>query len=354
MNQSDVSYSNKIEYVTKSMLENGNVTLPTASYSINGVNKFFNGWFVGIDKTSGSTISTFTLSMLQKFVAEYGDGNDIPLYCEFTDAPILKVVYVVNHPDSNKTLSYPEGEVLQGEALDHPDVNQFDNVLTERYYFGGWYTQANGQGDKYDDDTTINSNITLYGHWIEKNSITYSTGTQLNIDLGLYQEFSSITYYYIPGASHSILLAEQPTETGHNFVGWTTSRKTDGSVEYKNDASVISTTTFSSKSTTLYASYTVNDVTISISGTSNQTVKIIVNDNVEIYNAKEGSYSGTIKYGSSINVSFGRATGAFGFGYYTSVTIVNNNESNTYKNGGLTSVDETIYALSDVTITLSK
>jgi len=312
----NVVYTNKIEYVTKSMLDAGSISLPTVSYTVDGKEKFFNGWFAGVDKSTGKTISTFTSAMLQKLVSDYGNEQDIYLYCEFTDVPYSKITYVPNHP--TKTLSYPEGEVLPGDTIDHPDVNQFDNVITERYYFDGWYTQPNGQGDKYADDTIINNNITLYGNWIEKNSITYSTGTQLNIDLGLYSSFSSTTYYYIPGAAHSLLLDEEPSETGHKFVGWTISRRTDGWVDYENDASDISTSAFNSKSITLYASYTVEPYTITVS-VSNATY-VIKSNNIEIAMTNN---SGTAEYGSEISVSVTPADGYASDGNTFSPSLIN-------------------------------
>ena len=90
------------------------------------------------------------------------------------------------------------------------------------YEFLGWYTQADGHGNKFDDTTTIISNMVVYAYWINSQKI-FRNGVVKN-----------------PTA---------PTKDGYTFAGWYTDK--DLTVEYDFTSKV-------TKSFTLYAKW--NDV----------------------------------------------------------------------------------------------
>jgi len=80
--------------------------------------------------------------------------------------------------------------VQNGETITLPDVGELINA---RHSFRGWNTRADGTGTSYStgDSFTVNTNITLFAHWIE---IVYSIGDRgpaggwIFFDMGFYMD----------------------------------------------------------------------------------------------------------------------------------------------------------------------
>ena len=76
------------------------------------------------------------------------------------DAEEFTVTFDLNYGDEDAE----KVTVDEGDTVDKPD-----NPSRSRYKFLGWYTKASG-GEKFDFDTKITEDITLYAHWQKKSS----------------------------------------------------------------------------------------------------------------------------------------------------------------------------------------
>ena len=62
-------------------------------YYVNDVEKYFEGWYVGIDKSTGVIIDKMTIKYLDAFIEQYGESQPIPLFCNFTDQKPIEITY---------------------------------------------------------------------------------------------------------------------------------------------------------------------------------------------------------------------------------------------------------------------
>ena len=117
------------------------------------------------------------------------------------------------------------------------------------YTFGGWNTQADGQGTHYSatgsDSFTISSDVTLYAEW--RYSVTYNSN---NATSGSVPTDNSSPYS--PGSTVTVLTNSGTlAKTGYTFDGWNTQANGQGT-HY--DATGLATFTVSSN-ITLYAQW---------------------------------------------------------------------------------------------------
>ena len=52
-------------------------------------------------------------------------------------------------------------KVVKGKTAKLPN-----NPICDGYIFGGWFTDKNGKGIRFTEDTIITSNITVYAYWV--------------------------------------------------------------------------------------------------------------------------------------------------------------------------------------------
>jgi uncharacterized repeat protein (TIGR02543 family) len=122
------------------------------------------------------------------------------------------------------------------------------------YTFLGWYYW--GAGAPFDfENTHINSNVTLYGHW-KANTYTvtfdYQGATGGITDLNKSVTFGDY-YYFLP----------VPTKTGYTFSGWNTAQDGNGTMVYFESTPPYRTTTVSIPNDhTLYAQWKINNYTV--------------------------------------------------------------------------------------------
>lgn len=327
-------------------------TLEDASYN----SKYFDGWYVGIDKSSGLKINKMTKSYLDAFIEKYGENQTIPLYAEFTD----ENQYTIAFEKSTESSGYDDYNaidpnidniyVLEGNSItitltdsQLSNLTQYDNDSSMMYYFNGWKVKDETTVYKNGETITVTKDIVLVPNWEKKLSITYNYGTDLNVTLGTYSSKSTTTYYYVYGSDAKIFI--DPSDKGHTFVNWS-----NGSSTYVE----ITTSTFSSD-VTLTANYTVNTYTLTISGTGNQTVTVKINGK-QIASSTSINMTYDYSYGDKISISFDKRSGNI-FNYkYTSITLTAGSETiATHKNGS-SSVNVSYYLDHDsnYTLTISK
>ncbi len=122
----------------------GNVTFPQAT-NIDG--KKFLGWFLnGVQVTS------------------------------IADLPCENVTLYGAYGNAKKVISFNDGTTVENQEVNAG--NKVTSVIPEKegYVFDGWYTDSEFT-NKFDFNTVINSDITLYAKWIEADYIVGENGT---------------------------------------------------------------------------------------------------------------------------------------------------------------------------------
>jgi uncharacterized repeat protein (TIGR02543 family) len=64
--------------------------------------------------------------------------------------------------------------VDSGDSLD----SMPEEPVKSGYVFGGWYTQRNGGGSRFTDDTDVTENMTVYARWTPSFSVQIDLGVQ--------------------------------------------------------------------------------------------------------------------------------------------------------------------------------
>ncbi|MDR1838292.1 MAG: InlB B-repeat-containing protein [Treponema sp.] len=83
--------------------------------------------------------------------------------------------------------------------------------------FGGWNTNASGNGTNYDEDSpyTVNNNVTLYANWITVYTVTYTYDSSDSNVTGTPPESHIVTY-----GTKIYLRSNTFERTGYRFIGW--------------------------------------------------------------------------------------------------------------------------------------
>lgn len=106
---------------------------------------------------TGNATRAEAATILTRYCKEFEvqlPGEDTPLGGEAT----CTVTFAYNYGNKG---TYETAEVNVGETVDKPS-----NPSRSGYSFAGWYTKAVG-GEKFDFDTEITENITLYAQWLK-------------------------------------------------------------------------------------------------------------------------------------------------------------------------------------------
>ncbi len=278
----NVIFQNKLENFTIEDFSNGKLSISTLA-NYNGKN--FNGWYIGIDNSTGIKFSEITISQLEMFVEEFGDTMSIPLYCYFSD----EIEYTIQFVDNNDENSDPQSTtIIGGNTITLPSLDRdFNNDEQYNKYFVGWYATANYDENSLFDASTLvdgtyanaNNVITLYAKWDNKYSLNVHTN-------------NTSTFYYMPNTSVNLNLFDTNKE-GHTFNSWYDNESYSGTA--------LATSITITENMDVYAKYSVNSYKISISGSGNQTVTITANGQT----INNGDY---IEYGTKITIQIGRGT----------------------------------------------
>ncbi len=139
----------------------------------------------------------------QKFDFNTAITGDITLYAHWSE----KIgTYTVTF-DSNG------GSMVTAQAVEKGNLAvQPENPSREGYIFDGWYTAASN-GEKFDFNTAITGNITLYAHWSE-NVGTYTVTFDSNGG-------SMVTAQAVEKGNLAVQ-PENPSREGYVFDGWYT------------------------------------------------------------------------------------------------------------------------------------
>ena len=196
---------------------NGEISLfKDLKYYAEGVEKYFEGWYVGIDKSTGVIIDKITTKYLDAFIEKYGENQSIPLFCNFIDENPINVSYVTSIGSVTK-----ESEILAASGkITLPDITSdtktnYHSDVTYPQYFAGW--QINGTGTIYavGQEIDINEDTTFTAVWSDKYKLTF------NLDGGTLEGINNNTvYYYAPDETVNINNFGKPAKTDYDFVGW--------------------------------------------------------------------------------------------------------------------------------------
>lgn len=264
-------------------------------YYVDGSLKYFEGWYVGTDKSSGVLIDKITIKNLDDFIEQYGESCAIPLFCNFVDTKSIEVTYstAIGSLEKTKDILSTKGEITL------PDINE-DTYTNYQYnreypkYFIGW--QINGTGTIYNVGQSVNvtEDTEFIAVWSDKYTLTF------NLDGGEFESTASdTTYYYSPSEIVDISKFEKPVKEHFNFVSWseTNAKITNKGLEFTDD---------SKNGVTLTANYSEITYTITINNkTGYDITKLIVyfQNNTELYETSY-TYSNTISKNSQITLPY--------------------------------------------------
>ena len=160
----------------------------------------------------------------------------VAVACDQDKTPTFTVTLDARNGEATTTLSAKEGGTV---TLPSPEVTGAN--------FLGWYTQPNGSGDKWTNETPVTASIVLYAAWeiaqnAKKLSITFDYNGAIGTD-GI--ALAPVIVETVAGLAISV--PENPTRAGYSFDGWFTKKKNGEKVE---DGAMFT------KSTTIYAVWT--------------------------------------------------------------------------------------------------
>ena len=156
--------------------------------------------------------------------------EDLSLYAKWTE--ILTVTF-----DNNGHGKKPDAQkVVKGEKATEP------SALSEKgYIFGGWYTEKECSR-RFDFDTAITANITLYAKWDEKKAdIEYFT-----VSFSLNGKSGNVPPQQTIEKGKTAVAPAAPSAEGYSFEGWYTDK--NGTEKYDFSTAV-------TKDITLYAKW---------------------------------------------------------------------------------------------------
>lgn len=253
----------------------------------------FYGWYTDIDRQNKFNYTSCTPDDI--FNATKGTNT---LYGYFSQEVVYSVSFDMNNEQVENAIgTFSSKEAIGGKTIDlsseENNLKGFDKETGVSQYFTGWYyIDSNGTSIPFVSRTTIvEGNITLYANWEDKYYIIYNS-TYLKYN-GLTTAPTSTEdktyYYYIPGNENTDL-THSVSYTGYTFNGW----YSDSS--FTTAVTNISTSSFTTKETNLYANLTANNFKITISANnSNREVKI---NNTVITSKTEMS----IQFGTSVSI----------------------------------------------------
>lgn len=153
----------------------------------------FNGWSTSENGSTG--------------LFKFGEGGTpvygrLKLWAQYTKANLVSF-------DTGEGGSWVDAQTV----ADGGKATQPADPTREGYTFDGWYTKADDTGAKYDFNTAVSGDMTLYAHWkIKEFTVTFSTG-----DGG-----SAVASQRVNYGETVTKPATDPTMDGKKFIGWVT------------------------------------------------------------------------------------------------------------------------------------
>lgn len=153
---------------------------------------------------------------------------DTKLYAKFLPEAEVTKYTVTFKSDENTVINTMT--VKEGNSVGEPE-----NPVKDGYQFDGWYTDVNCT-DKYDFNTVVSADLTLYAKWLAKYTVSFDT------DGG-----STVESQTVVTGNKATKLAVNPTKKGYNFVGWYTDNTYTTEFDFEN--------TIITDNTTIYAKF---------------------------------------------------------------------------------------------------
>lgn len=132
---------------------------------------------------------------------------DTKLYAKFLPEAEVTKYNVTFKSDENTVINTVT--VKEGNSVGEPE-----NPVKDGYQFDGWYTDVNCT-DKYDFNTVVSADLTLYAKWLAKYTVSFDT------DGG-----STVESQTVVTGNKATKPTSTPTKKGYNFVGWYTDNTT--------------------------------------------------------------------------------------------------------------------------------
>lgn len=267
-------------------------------YYVNDVEKYFEGWYVGIDKSTGVIIDKMTIKYLDAFIEQYGESQPIPLFCNFTDQKPIEITYntSVGNLTKDKDILSSTGTITLPD-ISQVTYNEYQYNREYAKYFVGW--QINGTGTVYSAGASIdiNEDTTFIAVWSDKYTLRF------NLNGGKFTNTASdIVYYYCPTETIDTNTFENPTKEHFTFTTWSATNATITNTNLTFTAS-------SANGVILTANYSEITYKITIKNSSGHTIstlRIEFKNNTNLYGSQK-SYS-DISDGTSKEVSYREGT----------------------------------------------
>ena len=185
----------------------------------------------------------------------YSKNADVTLYAQWE-----KETYTISY-DANGGSGAPSSQTK--EPNKSVTLRTTEPTRTG-YEFIGWNTDKNGNGTSYEPGDTYseNASVTLYAQWAAKiititcNKQSGSGGTDV-----FYEKYEA-GYYSNAAATAKITKITTPTRTGYTFGGYYTATGGSGTQVVDADGKIVTSNTYFTKDTTIYAKWTANIYTI--------------------------------------------------------------------------------------------
>ena len=247
-------------------------------YYVNDVEKYFEGWYVGIDKSTGVIIDKMTIKYLDAFIEQYGESQPIPLFCNFTDQKPIEITYntSVGSLTKDKDILSSTGTITLPD-ISQATYNEYQYNRDYDKYFVGW--QINGTGTIYaaNQEVNITENTIFTAVWSNKYTVNFDLDGGSFVDTN-----SNVTYYYCPNEAIDTNTFESPTKEHFTFNGWSATNATISN-------GILSFNTSSSNGVTLKASYAeiLKSVKIHNNTDYDLVITIYFNNNHDLYGSSK-------------------------------------------------------------------
>lgn len=153
---------------------------------------------------------------------------DTKLYAKFLPEAEVTKYPVTFKSDENTVINTVT--VKEGNSVGEPE-----NPVKDGYQFDGWYTDVNCT-DKYDFNTVVSADLTLYAKWLAKYTVSFAT------DGG-----STVESQTVVTGNKATKPTSTPTKKGYNFDGWYTDNTYTTEFDFEN--------TIITDNTTIYAKF---------------------------------------------------------------------------------------------------
>ena len=150
---------------------------------------------------------------------------DTKLYAKFLPEAEVTKYNVTFKSDENTVINTVT--VKEGNSVGEPE-----NPVKDGYQFDGWYTDVNCT-DKYDFNTVVSADLTLYAKWLAKYTVSFDT------DGG-----STVESQTVVTGNKATKPTSTPTKKGYNFVGWYTDNTCTTEFDFENTSITDNTTIY--------------------------------------------------------------------------------------------------------------